>query len=125
MSVHCGVWGLFMSKARVYELVMLFEPSVTKTEVEVISVCLENLLTEAGAQAIKHTCWGKISLAYKIRGFNNAFGLHSSFSLDRRDRVLSFRRNVCVRFKPIRFGLFASNSVSAAIKPSFCATDIG
>ncbi|AIC63892.1 30S ribosomal subunit protein S6 [Candidatus Hodgkinia cicadicola] len=114
-----------MSKARVYELVMLFEPSVTKAEIEVISVCLESLLAEIGARAIKHTCWGKISLAYKIRGFNSAFGLHSSFSLDARDRVLWFRRSVCVRFKPIRFGLFASSSASAAIKPSFCASDIG
>lgn len=39
-----------------YELVMLFEPSVTKAEIEVISVCLESLLAEIGARAIKHTC---------------------------------------------------------------------
>lgn len=45
-----------MSKAKVYELVMLFEPSVTKTEAEVTSACLESLLTEFGALAIKHTC---------------------------------------------------------------------
>ncbi|AUG91440.1 30S ribosomal subunit protein S6 [Candidatus Hodgkinia cicadicola] len=114
-----------MPKAKVYELVMFFEPSVTKTEVEVFSACLENLLTELGALAIKHTCWGKISLAYKIRGFDTAFGLHSSFSLVSRASVLSLRRAVCVRFKLLRFGLFASSSASAEIKPSFCTSDIG
>ncbi|AUG33803.1 30S ribosomal subunit protein S6 [Candidatus Hodgkinia cicadicola] len=113
-----------MLEAKVYELVMLFGANVTEAEAEVISASLENLLTEFGAQAIKHTCWGKISLAYEIRGFNNAFGLHSSFSLDRRDCVLSLRRNVCVRFKPLRFGLFASNSVSAEIKPCFYTNDV-
>ncbi|AUG33917.1 30S ribosomal subunit protein S6 [Candidatus Hodgkinia cicadicola] len=113
-----------MLEAKVYELVMLFGPNVTEAEAEAISASLENLLTEFGAQAIKHTCWGKISLAYEIRGFNNAFGLHSSFSLDRRDCVLSLRRNVCARFKPLRFGLFASNSVSAEIKPCFYTNDV-
>ncbi|ATW06077.1 30S ribosomal subunit protein S6 [Candidatus Hodgkinia cicadicola] len=124
LLVCCGVWGPFVLKAKVYELVMLFGPNVTKAGAEVVSARLENLLTEFGAQAIKHTCWGKISLAYKIRGFDSAFGLHSSFSLDRRGCVLSLRRSVCVRFKPIRFGLFASNSVSAGIKPSFYTSDI-
>ncbi|AUG34217.1 30S ribosomal subunit protein S6 [Candidatus Hodgkinia cicadicola] len=32
---------------------------------------------------------GKTSLAYRIRGLNNAFGLRLSFSLDRRDRVIA------------------------------------
>ncbi|AHL31043.1 MAG: 30S ribosomal protein subunit S6 [Candidatus Hodgkinia cicadicola] len=121
---YCDVWGP-LPKAKVYELVMFFEPSVTKTEIEASLARLESLLTELGALAIKHTCWGKISLAYKIRGFDAAFGLHSSFSLVRRASVLSLRRAVCVRFKLLRFGLFASNSTSAEVKPSFCTTDTG
>ncbi|AUI38864.1 30S ribosomal subunit protein S6 [Candidatus Hodgkinia cicadicola] len=94
-----------MLKAKVCELVMRLKRNVTRAEAEVVSASLEKLLTGLGAYwAQAHNT----SLAYKIRALNNAFGLRSSFSLGARECALLLRRSVCVRFKPLRFGVFAA-----------------
>ncbi|XXM93339.1 MAG: hypothetical protein AAI946_00155 [Candidatus Hodgkinia cicadicola] len=105
---------------RVYELVALLEPNATKEVAKSVSINLTNLLSGLGASHIVYTCWGKISLAYKIRSFDMAFGLHLSFVLDRRrERLLGLKANICKQFKLLRAGLFLSNVASAKIKPSF------
>ncbi len=68
------------------ELVMCYKANVAKPEV---AVRLEDLLAEFGAQTVERVCWGRVSLACEVCGFNNVFGLCSSFSLGARECVVA------------------------------------
>ncbi|XXN19767.1 MAG: 30S ribosomal protein S6 [Candidatus Hodgkinia cicadicola] len=104
---------------KMYELVVFLKPDTTDAVVGAASKHLKDLLNAIKAENIVYTNWGRVNLAYKIRGCRVAVGLHLSFKLDKRVYLLEIEKDVRTRLKPLRFCLISSSSWSATIAPSF------
>ena len=87
---------------RNYELMTLFDPNLQEEEISALLDKIQQTITTNQGKIIKVNQWGKRTLAYEIKKFNEAIYTVIDFELEP-ERIANIERSIKFEEKMIRY----------------------